>query len=107
MGKGIFLVHGEPEAREAFAALARARTDAPVLLPELDAVYALPADRAPEPRRAAPRLAPEAAHARFDWHNERAQLLMELRRRLEEAGDDRERADLLHRVRRALDQAPG
>ncbi len=102
VGRGLFLVHGEPEARDAFAALVRERTDARLFLPELDAIYALPLDRAPEPRRATPRLAPDAARAPFDWHNERVRLLMDLRRRLEEAGDDRARAELLHRVRRAL-----
>lgn len=106
VGRGIFLVHGEPEARDTFAALVRERTDAPLFLPELDAVYALPPDRTPEPRRAAPRLAPEAARAPFDWHNERARLVMELRRRLDEAGDDRARAELLHRVRQALEGSP-
>jgi metallo-beta-lactamase family protein len=39
----------------------------------------------------------------MDWHNERAALVLELRRRLEEAGDDAARARLLERVRAALE----
>lgn len=99
--QGIFLVHGEDEAR---AALAEALADAtaPVERPEMDAAYALPATGPARPRGAAPRLAPKAAHAPLDWHNERAALLLELRRRLEDAPDDAARERLLHRVRDAL-----
>ena len=99
--RGVFLVHGEPEARESLAGALRAR-GLTVVLPEMDASYALPARGAARPRGAAARLSPEAAHAPFDWHNERAALLLELRRRVEEAGDDAARAALLHRVREAL-----
>lgn len=101
--RGVFLVHGEPEAREALAGALRGRGFA-VDLPEMDASYALPAAGPARPRGAAARLPPEATHAPFDWHNERAALLIELRRRVEEAGDDRARAALLHRVREALRQ---
>ncbi len=103
---GLFLVHGEEEAREAFAQALPGRLTAPVILPEMDSIYALPRGRAPEPRRSAARLAPAAAHARFDWHNERAALLLELRRRLDETTDDDARAALLRRVRAALSDHP-
>ena len=100
--QGIFLVHGEDEARDSLAS-ALAGFGTPVVLPELDSAYALPAQGPARPRGAAPRLAPEAAHARMDWHNERAALVLELRRRLEEAGDDAARARLLERVRAGLE----
>ncbi|WP_019016425.1 MBL fold metallo-hydrolase RNA specificity domain-containing protein [Elioraea tepidiphila] len=99
--RGVFLVHGEPEARESLAGSLRERGLA-VMLPEMDASYALPAHGAARARGAAARLSPEAAQARFDWHNERAALLLELRRRVEQAGDDAARAALLRRVREAL-----
>ncbi|TQF83834.1 MBL fold metallo-hydrolase [Elioraea sp. Yellowstone] len=99
--RGVFLVHGEPEARAALAGALRQRGLA-VDLPEMDSRYALPVEGPARPRGAAARLPPEATHAAFDWHNERAALLLELRRRLEEAGDDRARAALLSRVRAAL-----
>jgi metallo-beta-lactamase family protein len=99
--RGVFLVHGEQEAREALARALRERGLA-VDLPEMDAAYALPERGAAQPRGAAPRLPPEATHAPFDWHNERAALLLELRRRVEEEGDDRAREALLRRVREAL-----
>jgi metallo-beta-lactamase family protein len=100
--QGIFLVHGEDEARQSLAA-AVGESGVPVILPELDAAYALPAQGPARPRGAAPRVPPETAHARFDWHNERAALALALRRRLEEATDDTARAALLARVRAALE----
>lgn len=99
--QGIFLVHGEDQAREALAS-ALQDGPAPVERPEMDAAYALPSVGPARARGAAPRLAPEAAHKRLDWHNERAALLLELRRRLEDAPDDAAREHLLHRVRDAL-----
>jgi metallo-beta-lactamase family protein len=75
----------------------------PVVLPEMDAAYALPSSGPARPRGAAQRLPPASAHAVRDWHNERAALLLELRRRLEEAPDDAARDRLLHRVRDALE----
>jgi metallo-beta-lactamase family protein len=99
--QGVFLVHGEEEARQSLAAALR-KERAPVVLPELDSAYALPATGGARPRGTAPRIAPEAAHAPIDWHNERAALLLELRRRLEEAPDDPARAALLQRVREAI-----
>lgn len=99
--RGVFLVHGEPEPREALAGALRERGLA-VELPEMDASYTLPARGKPRARGAVARLTPEAAHAPFDWHNERAALLIELRRRVEQAGDDQARAALLRRVREAL-----
>ena len=99
--RGVFLVHGEPEARESLAEALRER-GLTVVLPEMDASFALPAQGAARPRGAAARLSPEASHASFDWHNERAALQLELRRRVEEAGDDAARAALLRRVREAL-----
>ncbi len=99
--QGIFLVHGEDEARASLAAALQG-DHAPVERPEMDAAYALPAVGPARARGAAPRLAPAAAHARLDWHNERAALLLELRRRLEDAPDDAARERLLHKVRDAL-----
>ena len=99
--QGIFLVHGEDGARAGLAeALAGERP--PVILPEMDAAYALPQDGPARPRGAAPRIEPKRVHAVRDWHNERAALLLELRRRLEEAPDDAAREGLLSRVRDAL-----
>ncbi len=99
--QGIFLVHGEDDARASLAEALRGERP-PVFLPEMDAAYALPADGPARPRGAAPRLAPSQAHAVHDWHNERAALVLELRRRLEDAPDDEARERLLHRVRDAL-----
>jgi metallo-beta-lactamase family protein len=96
--QGTFLVHGEDEARAGLAAGLGRGVD----VPEMDAAYALPAVGPARPRGATPRLPAAAAHAVRDWHNERAALLLELRRKLEAAPDDAARDALLHRVRDAL-----
>lgn len=103
--RGLFLVHGEPEAREAFAALA-----APILrgtevtLPEIDSVYAL-GDVRPRPVGAFARVDPKKASRGFDWRNERASLLVALERRLAELPDDDSREQLLHHLRGSIDTA--
>ncbi|WP_291297304.1 MBL fold metallo-hydrolase RNA specificity domain-containing protein [Elioraea sp.] len=97
--QGLFLVHGEDEARTGLAA----GLSGSVELPEMDAAYALPAIGPARPRGATPRLPQAAAHAVRDWHNERAALLLELRRKLEAAPDDAARDALLHRVKDALE----
>jgi metallo-beta-lactamase family protein len=96
--RGIFLVHGEPRARETFAELARGiAPGVPVTLPALDARYVL--ETAPRAIDDGARL-PDAAAARgFDWRNERAALLVELEKRLAALPDDDARESLLARLR--------
>ena len=52
------------------------------------------------------RIAPDAA-ARADWHNARAQLLMELNQQLEAAPDDKARERLITQLAAALHGPPG
>jgi len=40
----VFLVHGEPEARQTIASLTRETLDIPVLMPDLDETYDLSGD---------------------------------------------------------------
>jgi metallo-beta-lactamase family protein len=97
--KGLFLVHGEPAAREAFAALAaQVLPSQAIIAPELDSVYALAGDGA-RPAGAAARIDPAIAARGFDWRNERAALLVELERRLAALPNDAARETLLHRMR--------
>jgi metallo-beta-lactamase family protein len=97
--RGLFLVHGEAEARDAFAQdAARLMPEALITRPELDATYAL-ADVA-QPLGASTLAAP--MKAAWDWHNERAALLAELDRTIARLGTDAAREKLLHRLRAAV-----
>ena len=104
----ILLVHGELEGIDGLsdalvgAGLARARIVAPTLDQKFSFAHrdgrwvAVPAGDA------APRLSPEAANARRDWHNDYAQTLLDLRGALQAAPDDRARLALLQQLRRVL-----
>ncbi|MGQ9367173.1 MBL fold metallo-hydrolase RNA specificity domain-containing protein [Azospirillum sp. A39] len=100
VGRGLFLVHGEPGAREAIrqALLARGWDEGLIRTPELDEAVDLAGARpVAAPRAAPPRLAPEAVAA--DWHNAYAETLLALGQALRDAPDDAARARLLARVR--------
>ncbi len=104
---GLFLVHGEPDARAAFATLAaEVVPSGRIVLPELDSVYALEG-KSPRPVGAAPRIEPEVATRGFDWHNERAALLLELERRLAALPSDKAREKLLRRLRGTVSNETG
>lgn len=104
---GLFLVHGEPGARDGLAqriAAEPALAGATVLRPLLDEAFRLRAGTAPEaapgalPRR---RAEPETVMLP-DWHNARSALLLAIDEALEQAPDEAARAALLARLRAAL-----
>jgi metallo-beta-lactamase family protein len=97
--RGLFLVHGEPEARDAFAAQAASMLPAEkIIRPELDAAYALA--EAAQPLGAT--INPAPAKAAWDWHNERTALLKELDSTVAALGSDAAREKLLYRLRQAV-----
>ena len=102
--RGIFLTHGEPGAMIAFRGqLAAAGVDPDlILMPALDAVYALAPDAAPVALPSHSRLPPEAAALPADWHNTHSRLVLDLHRRLAALPDDTARLGLLDRLRRDL-----
>ena len=61
---------------------------------------------ATRPLRAPRRLAPEAV-GHPDWHNELAQLTLDLRAALDGASDTKSRDKILRRIRRALKDSRG
>lgn len=105
--KALFLVHGEEQEVDALrngvisSGMAAERVLAPILDDEFEisgpSPVALP--RIGQPRR----LEPEQV-GRPDWHNDFAQLSIDLREALERAADARSRGILLRRIRRALEQ---
>lgn len=102
-GHGLFLVHGEEDARASIRAalLERGWEAGMVALPALDDTVDLTAAR---PRAAAQphaRLAPPAL-AGSDWHNRYAQTLLSLGQTLNAAPDDATRERILAGVQAAL-----
>jgi metallo-beta-lactamase family protein len=100
---GVFLAHGEPNALEALrgrlipTGLAAER----IRIPALDDSYVLTREGVQSESAKGRRLPPDAP-ARADWHNARAQLLMELNQQLENAKDDRTRELIIARLAAGL-----
>ena len=80
----IFLDHGEPPALDALALrLAEAGFDKDrIVIPQVDQAYRLTPALAVAQPAPAPRIPPGTA-ASPDWHNARAQLILDLNERLE------------------------
>lgn len=102
--KGVFLVHGENESRHGMrdglieAGLEKDK----VLIPALDDVYDLAADGAPVKLAGDARIAPEEAEAPMDWHNEYAEVLLELAEELRGLPTREMRHELLQQVRSTI-----
>jgi metallo-beta-lactamase family protein len=105
---GVFLAHGEPASLEGLKSrLAAAGVPAAAIrIPSMDEGFILERAGAAPKAPGARRIAPDAA-ARADWHNARAQLLMELNQRLESAPDDKARERLIMQLAAALGGAAG
>lgn len=101
---GLFLVHGEEEGREGLRdrLLAAGLPAERVFLPQLDDVVDLTDGGRPRQRPTGHRLPPEAL-GREDWHNDYAQLVLDLKHALDAAADAKARGVLLRRLRRALE----
>ncbi len=94
----VFLAHGEPDSLEGLRGrLVQAGFDpSRIEVPALDDRFLIKGpETTAQPGPA--RLAPDTA-ARGDWHNSRAQLLMDLDARLEALPDDRAREALLRQL---------
>lgn len=100
---GVFLLHGEPSAREALKSrLADGGFPADhVLTPQMDEAFALTRTAATPLGTARRRIAP-AAVARPDWHNARANLMLSLSQQLQDAPDDAARDRLLANLQAVL-----
>lgn len=102
---GLFLVHGEDEGREGLQQrLAKAGLEPErIFLPQLDDIVDLTDGAWPRPRPTHHRLPPEAL-SREDWHNDYAQLVLDLKHALDKAADAKARGVVLRRLRRALEE---
>lgn len=108
----LLLVHGEPDSTAALGAALTAAglDDTRILMPRLDEAFEIVFREgrwvaAPATAGETPRLSSNEVAARRDWHNDYAALLLDLRRALREAPDDRRRATLLDEIRRVIGAA--
>ncbi|ADZ71110.1 MBL fold metallo-hydrolase RNA specificity domain-containing protein [Polymorphum gilvum] len=102
----IFLTHGEESQSVAMrdALVGHGFAADNVVIPDLDAVYDLLPGRAIQRRDAAPpRAMPDIAERR-DWHNDYAELILDIQAQVDAAADERARAVLIRRLRRALEE---
>jgi metallo-beta-lactamase family protein len=103
---GLFLNHGEEDARQALRDLLSERglDSERIYLPEFDETYELRAGAKPMSKGAAkPRL--DVEHAAHDWHNDYAEFMLALTVKLE-AADEQQRYEMLSALKRTL-QANG
>jgi metallo-beta-lactamase family protein len=101
--RGVFLVHGEDDARQGLAQRLNWLDPDKIVLSRLDERYDL---TGPRPRlvetRHPPRLSPERT-GRLDWHNDLSRLILDIGDAVDGAADERARAVVIRRLRRALD----
>jgi len=100
----LFLTHG---GEDQLAALKSAVTkegfsDGKVIIPELDAVYQLTSQGAKLTEEEVPKRLSSKGIDQPDWHNELAQLGIDIRAKLDATQDDKTRKKLLDALRQAL-----
>jgi metallo-beta-lactamase family protein len=105
MTHDLFLVHGEPDAREGLVRrLAGIVDPAHILRPVLDEAFELTASGAKPIGEAASRRLPPEKVARLDWHNDVSRLILDINDALAAEADEKARAVVIRRLRRALDE---
>ena len=109
IGRTVFLTHGEEEGQRALAqdlgGLGLPHDC--VVIPSLDSVYELSGEAcAYLAEQTKPRIDPTMV-ARFDSHNDMADLILDIREAVDKAGDEKARGVILRRLRRALSGSDG
>jgi metallo-beta-lactamase family protein len=98
----VFLVHGEDPPLNALQSTLAGLDHVPgAIIPEIDDVYDLAGDRAVRIERHEERL-PSASAGHRDWHNDCAELLLEINDAIEAAVDRRAKGVIIRRIRDAL-----
>lgn len=109
IAKTVFLTHGEEEGQVAMAngmageIIAADRIERPRLDDVYDVTGDMPVRHEAESR---PRIAPEKM-ARPDWHNELAELILDINDGVGKAADEKARAVIIRRLKRALEEERG
>jgi metallo-beta-lactamase family protein len=101
--RGVFLVHGEEPALGALQSSLADLAQAPrATIAELDDAFDLTGQQPARVEHPEPRL-PRSSMGHRDWHNDYAELLLEINDALEKAADKKAKAVIVRRVRRALE----
>ena len=102
--QGIFLIHGEPGARNALKQqiAGKIMPEEQILTPAIDDIYVLSADGAVQSDGRKRRIAPEAT-ARLDWNNALTELILDINEIVEKAPGEKARDVIIRRIRRALE----
>ena len=100
--RGIFLVHGEDPALKALQSSLAGLEHAPgAVIPEIDDVYDLAGETAARIERGGQRL-PASSTGRRDWHNDYAELLLDIDNAIAAAADRKSKGVVIRRIRDAL-----
>lgn len=103
--RGIFLVHGEDAPLKALQSSLADLDHVPrAIIPEIDDAYDLGGNQAVRIERREGRL-PGASVGHRDWHNDYAELLLEINDAVEAAADRRAKGVIIRRIRDALKSA--
>jgi metallo-beta-lactamase family protein len=109
ISKAVFLTHGEEAPQMALASAMAGGIMAAERIerPRLDDVYDVTGD-APVRHEAEirPRISPDKM-ARLDWHNELAELVLDINDEVGKAADEKARAVIIRRLKRALEDTQG
>ena len=104
--KGLFLVHGEPAAREALndRIAGKILPEDQIINPAIDDNYSLTSHGAKLTDGRKRRIAPEAT-ARLDWNNALTELILDINDIVEKVSDEKARDVIVRRLRRALEES--
>lgn len=104
VSSGIFIVHGEDGPREIMSGLLAENGIAKKLImqPDLDDCYELAVGEAPQRTSAPVRIKDDGQETRMDWHNEYAELLLQLAEDLRDLPTVEARRALLDEVRNTM-----
>ena len=102
--RGIFLVHGETDARNELKGQIADKIMTPesIFQPAIDDIFRLEPDGAVLADGQRRRIAPEAT-ARLDWNNALTELILDINDAVEGASGERARSVIIRRIRRALE----
>ena len=105
ISRAVFLTHGEGDAIKGLTdeLLGLGLSKSQILIPELDDEINLTTQTWIASPESPARQIARTGVGRMDWHNELAQLSLDLREALDAAADEKHRSILLRRMRRALD----
>ncbi len=104
--QGIFLVHGEREARNALKdrIAGKLLPEDQIINPAIDDIYDLTSHGASRTDGRKRRIAAEAT-ARLDWNNALTELILDINDAVERASDETARNIVIRRIRRALEDS--